>query len=238
MCTRLITFTALTMFASVTVVFAQERPVHSSPCICDNWIRGLCEKANKATLCGYEALKAGKCWMSDEFLHYPKNHTCRELVKLLKQWSPADCGPDNTAKRRKPIVSKAAQQGAPANASAKLSLDQKNRNPATAVGPIPTKLTERVQLWRKQVLFCNNHRNIVPQSAGAFPTKEPGELGPRTLKPEPCNDGDMLLFNGLLCAAGEQVGATQSEIRRTRVTNGGDRPGFSENTSIRRPNRI
>jgi hypothetical protein len=142
--------------------------------------------------------------MRDEFLHYPKKHTCRELVKLLKEYSPADCGPDNTAKRRKAVVSKEAQQGAPANAPAKLGSGQNNKNPATDVGPIPTKLTERMQLWRKQVLFCNNHRNIVPQSAGAYPTKEDPDK--RTLKPEPCNGGDMLLFNGLLCAAGEQVG--------------------------------
>jgi hypothetical protein len=232
MCARLITFTALIMFASVTVVFS--RPVHSSPCIFDNWLRGLCEMGNKATeceyedyktgrcrMCNYEDLKAGRCWMMDDFLHYPKKHSCRELVKLLKAYSLADCGPDNTAKQRKAIVPKTAQQGASANAPAKLSSDKKNRNPATAVGPIPTKevqhstgLTSRKRFWEEQIFQCKSGNDIYPSKKDDLydPKRRYDPEIPKKIwetdyvSEDNCDDGDMAFFSGLLCAAGDPRG--------------------------------
>jgi hypothetical protein len=67
-------------------------------------------------------------------------------------------------------------------------------------------------LWMEKAFKCTD------LSGFSFPSKGPFESG---VFPDDCNDGDMILFNGLLCAAGESLGcetvrrstsATQSEI--------------------------
>lgn len=56
-------------------------------------------------------------------------------------------------------------------------------------------LRMRMQLWESKALFCD-----VGSQARKFPSKQTSELT------QPCDDGDMTLFNGLLCAAGDQRG--------------------------------
>jgi hypothetical protein len=77
---------------------------------------------------------------------------------------------------------------------------------ATPMVSAPDSLTERMTLWRKQVVYCDVYGAIVPSQPGAFPTKEWPEAEKRKAVPESCNDGDMLLFNGMLCAVGEDAG--------------------------------
>ncbi|MBB4216055.1 hypothetical protein FHT79_003242 [Rhizobium sp. BK212] len=58
-------------------------------------------------------------------------------------------------------------------------------------------LDESMDFWRSQAFYCddgNGHR---------FPSKQ---REPTVDNPSPCDDGDMTLFNGLLCAAGEEIG--------------------------------
>ncbi|MER9632581.1 hypothetical protein [Mesorhizobium sp. M0296] len=55
------------------------------------------------------------------------------------------------------------------------------------------ELTDRDSFWRKQAFLCS-------VSAYPFPSKEVKG------QPQDCDDGDMTLFNGLLCAAGEGAG--------------------------------
>lgn len=56
---------------------------------------------------------------------------------------------------------------------------------------------KRVLLWESKALLC-------PAEPGrsAFPSKQTEQAS------QPCDDGDMTLFNGLLCAAGNQQGCT------------------------------
>lgn len=58
-------------------------------------------------------------------------------------------------------------------------------------------LQERVAFWESKALLC-------PAEPGrsAFPAKQTGDPA------QPCDDGDMTLFNGLLCAAGNKHGCT------------------------------
>ena len=63
-------------------------------------------------------------------------------------------------------------------------------------GSIDWSETEIVQYWRRQAQLCN-----VPGRSISFPTKE--ETGE-----QPCDDGDMTLFNGFLCVADVQVGCS------------------------------
>lgn len=56
-----------------------------------------------------------------------------------------------------------------------------------------TMLQDRMNYWRNEAYLCS-------QSKPGFPSSETGEVS------QPCNDGDMTLFNGLLCLAGEAVG--------------------------------
>ena len=79
--------------------------------------------------------------------------------------------------------------------------------PAQPAAPsLPNSLNERIKLWRKQVKYCDADGNIVSEAPGAFPTKESDDPGKRAANL--CNDGDMLLFNGLLCASGEEIGCS------------------------------
>jgi hypothetical protein len=82
-----------------------------------------------------------------------------------------------------------------------------------AVGVAPGKsgdLATRLALWRKDAPFCDFAGHMwdhsTPRPADLFPTKEYAEAAQRAQRPEPCNDGDMGLFNGMLCAAGEERG--------------------------------
>ena len=56
-------------------------------------------------------------------------------------------------------------------------------------------LEARAALWESKALMCP-----AEPSRNAFPTKQTGENA------QPCDDGDITLFNGLLCAAGDQRG--------------------------------
>lgn len=55
------------------------------------------------------------------------------------------------------------------------------------------ELRTRMAFWRAEAFVC-------PTTTPPFPSSETGEAA------QPCNDGDMTLFNGLLCFAGEQRG--------------------------------
>src|SRR5262245_37216612 len=52
------------------------------------------------------------------------------------------------------------------------------------------ELTDRIGFWKSQGFLCK----------GTFPSKYDAR------DPEGCDDGDMTLFNGLLCLSGEQIG--------------------------------
>lgn len=54
------------------------------------------------------------------------------------------------------------------------------------------ELAERMEFWESQAPICTKH--TIP-----FPSSEPGDSGI-------CGDGDMTLFNGMLCASGDQRG--------------------------------
>ncbi len=56
-------------------------------------------------------------------------------------------------------------------------------------------LESRLAFWRAQAFKCR-----VPGSEITFPSRPTGS------ESQPCDDGDMTLFNGLLCAAGEEDG--------------------------------
>lgn len=61
----------------------------------------------------------------------------------------------------------------------------------------PTELQKRMAYWQIQALMCDAGLQGVK-----FPSKQSDEIG------KPCDDGDMTLFNGLLCASGDQRGCT------------------------------
>jgi hypothetical protein len=65
-------------------------------------------------------------------------------------------------------------------------------NPAMA-----DTIQDREVLWESKALTC-----ITDGGKIAFPSKYTGETA------QPCDDGDMTLFNGLLCAAGDDRGCT------------------------------
>lgn len=58
------------------------------------------------------------------------------------------------------------------------------------------ELADRMKLWNERAMLCPAPAGAVYQS---FPTKQTGES-------QPCDDGDMTLFNGLLCMAGDERG--------------------------------
>ncbi|WP_338834099.1 hypothetical protein [Bradyrhizobium septentrionale] len=60
-----------------------------------------------------------------------------------------------------------------------------------------------MQFWRRRVATCRVDGTISPNTATGFPTKYDYPVGDSHTQ---CDDGDMVLFNGLLCAAGEQKG--------------------------------
>lgn len=64
---------------------------------------------------------------------------------------------------------------------------------ASALADPLDDLRARMAFWRAEAFVC-------PAATPAFPSSETGEPA------QPCNDGDMTLFNGLLCHAGEQRG--------------------------------
>ncbi|CBJ52312.1 hypothetical protein [Ralstonia solanacearum] len=57
------------------------------------------------------------------------------------------------------------------------------------------ELSDRMALWEAKALLCNPGAGAVP-----FPSKQTNDTA------QPCDDGDMTLFNGLLCAAGDERG--------------------------------
>jgi hypothetical protein len=105
------------------------------------------------------------------------------------------------------------------------SVSQQSASPqphvvAPAAGHQSAELDRRIDLWKKSALLCNHQGRQAEASQAAFPTKEPGEQENRK-DPQGrtvCNDGDMVLFNGLLCAAGEEQGCVG--VRDSRERNG------------------
>jgi hypothetical protein len=59
-----------------------------------------------------------------------------------------------------------------------------------------TPLDDAMTYWRAKAFHCTDNGKD-------FPSKE---RMPTAKDPSPCEDGDMTLFNGLLCAAGESIG--------------------------------
>lgn len=55
-------------------------------------------------------------------------------------------------------------------------------------------LKERLDFWKSKAFLCE------PSPGTAFPSRPTGEAS------QPCDDGDITLFNGLLCAAGNDLG--------------------------------
>ena len=89
------------------------------------------------------------------------------------------------------------------------------------------EISDRAAYWESKALLCEAIHGGVK-----FPSKSTGETN------QPCNDGDMTLFNGLLCAAGDERGclgvseaqdpATGEWFRSPRIRfNGNDRGGSS-----------
>lgn len=89
------------------------------------------------------------------------------------------------------------------------------------------ELAERVADWQARAALCP-----APPGLSSFPTKPTGRTE------QPCDDGDMTLFNGLLCAAGEARGCaavadaqdpqTGEWFRSPRIrVHGNDRGGSS-----------
>ena len=58
------------------------------------------------------------------------------------------------------------------------------------------ELSDRMTFWESQAFAC-------PDTGAPFPSKE---RAPSQGDPSRCEDGDMTLFNGLLCAAGDERG--------------------------------
>jgi hypothetical protein len=68
-------------------------------------------------------------------------------------------------------------------------------------------LSARVAMWRHYAELCTLEKTIwqgaTPASPDNFPTKDDAGT---PANPQACDDGDMGLFNGMLCAAGETQG--------------------------------
>ncbi|MGV1792908.1 hypothetical protein [Rhizobium sp. A37_96] len=206
----------LIMLLSVGSATAAPPPGYSL-CIYDDWIRGYCELFTRMPLqallhpnktCSEEDLNAGQCILRSELRNRVRHHTCRE-DSVLAGLDPDKCGPLSEADKRLLAKRKLAAGGTQKQVAAdhaksgSQALPSANAPSATPIDP--TDLNQRMELWRKQVKFCDTEGHVVPQSNGAFPTKVDDDET-KYKEPEPCDDGDMLLFNGLLCAVGEDVG--------------------------------
>lgn len=62
-------------------------------------------------------------------------------------------------------------------------------------GALADELSDRLAFWESKALLCEAKPGGVK-----FPSKPTHEIS------QPCDDGDMTLFNGLLCAAGDERG--------------------------------
>ena len=70
------------------------------------------------------------------------------------------------------------------------------------------ELDEAMKFWETKVLLCEAHPNGVKS-----PSKQTGDPS------QPCDDGDMSLFNGLLCMAGDErgcLGVAEAQDRERR----------------------
>lgn len=63
------------------------------------------------------------------------------------------------------------------------------------------ELGEREVFWEQSAFLCAAP-GLFTRGRNPFPSK----IGPGVGSPQPCDDGDMTLFNGLLCAAGDERG--------------------------------
>lgn len=186
-------------------------PTHYSKCSFDSWLRGWCVKAGKrrrdenasllkySLACIHDDFEANSCRARRDLLQVPKSQTCRQLARILKWPNLHDCDTTVSTLKQSKIKRKAAPDG---DSSGFLLSDDTPAENGTA----PEKLSDLARRWRHGVKYCDIDRQIVTSgSQGAYPTKEFEEIDKRSSTPEPCNDGDMLLFNGLLCASGEGV---------------------------------
>jgi hypothetical protein len=74
--------------------------------------------------------------------------------------------------------------------------------------PQSSDLNVRVAVWRRYAELCTLQKTIWKSHAPTsdlFPTKDDNSPSPNA---GPCDDGDMGLFNGMLCAAGESQGCS------------------------------
>ncbi len=72
---------------------------------------------------------------------------------------------------------------------------------AFATAPVAAnadELSDRVSLWESGALMCD--ARAAPGENISFPSKQTNK------DEQPCDDGDMTLFNGLLCYAGDERG--------------------------------
>jgi hypothetical protein len=73
-----------------------------------------------------------------------------------------------------------------------------------ATAPTASELDDRFAYWNKSAFLCQASDGTL------FPSK------PTSGDAQPCDDGDMTLFNGLLCAAGDQRRPRRCECSRPR----------------------
>lgn len=64
----------------------------------------------------------------------------------------------------------------------------------TGHGAFADELQERLEFWKSKAFLCE------PSPGNAFPSR------PSDVSAQPCDDGDITLFNGLMCAAGNEAG--------------------------------
>jgi hypothetical protein len=95
--------------------------------------------------------------------------------------------------------------------------------PETRIAQAPVdkslELQNRVSTWRNRALLCNLQGREAARSEESFPTKEFPEED-RRIPVVLCNDGDMALFNGLLCAVGESKGCDGVQNAQDRAPGG------------------
>jgi hypothetical protein len=73
------------------------------------------------------------------------------------------------------------------------------------------ELGEHRQFWEQSAFLC-----AAPGMFTPAPTPFPSKIGPGSASPQLCDDGDMTLFNGLLCAAGDQRGCAAVKASQDR----------------------
>jgi hypothetical protein len=73
------------------------------------------------------------------------------------------------------------------------------------------ELSEHRQFWEQSAFLC-----AAPGMFTLAPNPFPSKIGPGSASPQLCDDGDMTLFNGLLCAAADQRGCAAVKASQDR----------------------